>query len=73
MTEYEVLMESINPCGGDRHSIKDIFEVETDDPEAYVRENGQFPITEIGRNKNGDLVIHTGDGKGYKVTYTFTE
>lgn len=73
MTEYEVLMESVNPCGGDRHSVKSIFEVESDDPEAYVRENGQFPILEIGHNQSGDLVITTGDGKGYKVTYTFTE
>lgn len=70
--EYEVLIEQINPCGGVAHSIKSFAEVETDDPEGYVRENARFPIIESGRNADGDLVITAGDGKGYLTRYTFS-
>ncbi len=71
--EYEVLIEEMNPCGGAAHSTKSFVEVETDDPEDYVRENGRFPIMEVVRNTDGDLVITTGDGKGYMIRYTFSE
>ena len=47
MTEYEVLVETINPCGGAKHCIKEFIDVETDDPEAWVRENGRWPITDV--------------------------
>lgn len=70
--EYELMMETINPCGGDRHAIREFLEVETDDPEAYVREQGRFPIVDVTLAGNGDLVIVTGDGKGYVIRYTFT-
>ena len=73
MTEYEVLVEEMNPCGGTSHSKKSFLTVETDSPEAYVRENGRFPIMEVAENTDGDTVITTGDGKGYMVRYTFTE
>lgn len=71
MTEYEVLRQDINPCGGARNAITKLFDVETDDPVAYVRENGPFPITDTGRNEDGDLVITTADGKGNVVRYIF--
>ena len=71
--EYEVLVEEINPCGGAKHSVKSFLEVETDDPEGYVRANARFPILDVGRNTDGDLVITTGDAKGYITRYTFTE
>lgn len=70
--EYELMTETINPCGGDRHAIREFREVETDDPEAYVRAQGRFPILDVARDGNGDLVIVTGDGKGYVIRYTFT-
>lgn len=73
MTEFEVLVEEINPCGGLSHAKKSFLTVETDDPEGYVCTNGRFPIMEIANNTDGDLVITTGDGKGYLVRYTFTE
>lgn len=73
MNEYEVLIEDINPCGGEAHARKEILEVEADSPEAYVRENGRFPILEQFSNAAGDVVIVTGDGKGNIVRYTFTE
>lgn len=73
MAIYDVLMESINPCGGDRHSQKKFMEIETDDPVAYVKENGQWDIIDVTENKEGDQVITTGDGNGYIVRYVFSE
>jgi len=73
MTEYEVLVETINPCGGGRHAAKEFIDVETDSPERYVRENGRFPIRDISENAAGDVVITTGDEAGNIVRYTFSE
>lgn len=73
MTEYEVLVETINPCGGDRHSIKEFIDVETDDPVRWVRENGRFPILDVAETPEGDLVISTGDEAGNRVRYIFAE
>ena len=73
MKEYEVATEYINPCGGNEYAIRDILEVETDDPVEYVRKEGRFPIMEVTTDKNGDLLVITGDGKGYFIRYTFSE
>ena len=73
MNEYEVFVEDINSCGGSQHAKKELIEVEADSPEAYVRENGRFPIMDISENANGDTVIITGDGKGNFLKYTFSE
>lgn len=70
--EYEVLVEEMNPCGGAAHSIRSFMDVETDDPEGYVRSVARFPVMEVAKNADGDLVITTGDGKGYMIRYTFT-
>ena len=73
MTEYEVFVEDINPCGGSQHAKKEFLEVEAESLEAYVRENGRFPIMDVTENVNGDTVITTGDGSGNFVKYTFSE
>lgn len=73
MKEYELILEQMTPCGGPSHAIKSFLTVETDSPEAYVRENGRFPIMEVAKNTDGDTVITAGDGKGYMDRYTFTE
>ena len=73
MHEYEIFVEDINPCGGEKHSKKTLIEAEADSPEAYVKENGRFPILESILNENGDVVIVTGDNHGSIVRYTFTE
>lgn len=73
MTDYEVLVETINPCGGGRHAAKEFIEVTCADPEQYVRENGRFPITDVTVRPDGDTVITTGDEAGNIVKYTFTE
>lgn len=73
MMEYEVLVETINPCGGERHANREFLEVEAESPEAYVREHGRYPVLDTAKNSSGDTVIITGDGKGSIVRYTFTE
>ncbi len=73
MHEYEIFIEEINPCGGEKHSKKDLIEAEAANPEAYVKENGRFPVLETIENEDGDIVIVTGDGQGSFVRYTFTE
>ena len=73
MHEYEIFIEEINPCGGEKFSKKTLIEAEADSPEAYVKENGRFPVLETMGNENGDVVILTGDGNGSFVRYTFTE
>ncbi|MBQ2446766.1 MAG: hypothetical protein II272_10035 [Oscillospiraceae bacterium] len=73
MNEYEVFIEDINSCGGAQHAKKEWIEVEADSPEAYVKQNGRFPIMDISENAEGDTVIITGDGKGNFLKYTFSE
>ena len=73
MNEYEIFVEELNACGGEKHSKKTLIEAEADSPEAYVKENGRFPILESILNENGDVVIVTGDNHGSIVRYTFTE
>ena len=73
MHEYEIFVEEINPCGGEKHSKKTLIEAEADSPEAYVKENGRFPILESILNENGDVVIVTGYNHGSIVRYTFTD
>ena len=72
MKEYEIIIETINPCGGDRHSQQEIIEANIESPEAFVKEKGRFPIIDKIENPDGGVVIVTGDGKGYMVRYTFT-
>lgn len=73
MKEYEVIMEAINPCGGEKYSTKEIFEVEAESPETYVRENAVHPIREIIEQEDGSVLIITGNDAGYITRYTFTE
>lgn len=72
MNEYEVLVETINPCGGEAHANREFKDIEAESPEAYVQANKCFPILDSGKNAAGDVVIITGDGKGNMVRYTFT-
>ena len=46
MHEYEVLIETINPCGGEAHSEKGFPGYrETESPEPYVRAEGRWTCT----------------------------
>ena len=73
MHEYELLIVTINPCGGEAHAKKEFKEVFAESPESYVAQNGRYPVIDSGKNAAGDSVITTGDGKGILIRYTFTE
>lgn len=73
MKEYEILIETINPCGGERHAKKEIIEAECESPEVYVQENAPYPVMDRVQTQTGETLIITGDGKGSMVRYTFTE
>ena len=72
MNEYEVIIEEINPCGGEKYANKQIIEVEAESPDAYVEANKRYPVMEKIEMSNGDVVIITGNGKGNLVRYTFS-
>ena len=55
------------------YSKKTLIEAEAASPEAYVKENGRYPILETTTTDKGDVVIVTGDNQGTFVRYTFTE
>lgn len=73
MNEYEILIETINPCGGEAHAKREILEAEAESPEAYVKSKAPYPVIDRVLTSDGDTLIITGDGSGSIVRYTFTE
>ena len=47
MHEYEIFIEEINPCGGEKYSKKTLIEAEAASPEAFRFSNLQAMSTEI--------------------------
>ena len=39
MHEYEVLIETINPCGGEAHAAREFKQIEAASPEAFLPES----------------------------------
>lgn len=73
MNEYEILIETINPCGGEAHAKREIIEAEAESPEAYVKSKAPYPVIDRVLTSDGDTLIIAGDGSGSMVRYTFTE
>ena len=73
MNEYEVFVEDINHCGGEKYAKKEFREIRAQSPEAYVRECTRLPIIETKKNAHGETVILTGDGYGNFLRFTFSE
>lgn len=73
MKEYEIFIETMNPCGGAKYAKQEIIEAEAESPEAYIKECAKYPILETVKNADGDTVITTGDKNGYLIRYTFTQ
>ena len=70
--EYEVLVEEMNPCGGAAHSIKHFMDVETDDPENYVRQSlkGKAELT-VDRKADGAVTVYVScNGLTQKFIFT---
>lgn len=72
MNEYEVIIEEINPCGGETYARKEIIEVEAESPESYVKAHARFPILEVSEQSDGTTLIITGNDSGYFTRYTFS-
>ena len=72
MAEYEIIVESMTPCGGSKYANRTIIEAEAESPEAYVEQHKRFPLRDISRI-GGAVVITTGNDSGYIDRYTFTE
>lgn len=70
---FEVTIEDMTPCGGEKYAIRRIEEVEADSPMAYVMANKRFPNVSERRNENGDTVIIASNPVGYRTRYTFSE
>ena len=83
MHEYEVLIETINPCGGEAHAAREFKQIEAASPEAYVAAQGRYPVLDSGKNASGDTIITTGTSQRrsfpcsmffpFMIRYTFTE
>lgn len=56
MKEYEIIIETINPCGGTKHAQNEIIEAEAESPEAYVKEHGILPVMDVSKNTSGDVI-----------------
>ena len=51
MKEYEILVETINPCGGEAHAKKEILEAECESPDSYVQANAPYPVMDRVQTK----------------------
>ena len=69
MKEYEIFIETMNPCGGSKYAQQEIIEAEAESPEAYIKEHAKYPVLEIIKNTDGDTVITTGDKNGYPIYF----
>ena len=72
MKEYELIIESYNPCGGREHGKKELLEIETDNPAAFVKNHAQVPEVEVVNEDNGEILIEVNQ-YGYVKRYIFTE
>ena len=73
MAEYEIIIESMTPCGGSKYAVRNIVEAEAESPEAYVEQHKRFPIRDSRKPADGNVVITTGNESGYIDRYTFSE
>lgn len=69
---YEVVIEDMTPCGGEKYAMRRIIEAEADSPRVYVEQNKRFPMVTEQVSDTGDTVIIAYNKVGYKTRYTFT-
>jgi len=72
MKEYELVIESYNPCGGTAYAQKKFMEIETDDPEKFVKEYALVDHVDIFSQSNEELILIV-EENGYVQKYYFTE
>ena len=71
MKEYEVTIESMNPCGGEQFAQREIREIETDDPIAWVK--GETNMNEVTTDTLRDGLLVVAGQNGYIKRFTFVE
>jgi len=71
MKEYEVTIESMNPCGGEQFAQREIREIETEDPVAWVR--AQTGLTEMTTEELREGLLVIAGQNGYIKRFTFVE
>ena len=55
MKEYEIFIETMNPCGGAKYAKQEIIETEAESPEAYIKEHAKYPVLETIKNQEEKL------------------
>ena len=70
--EFEIYVENITSCGGEKYAKRELVEAEGENPEACVRALSPWPIVDVRHNNEGDLVFLCADGNGNMIRYTFT-
>jgi len=73
MIEYEIIHETINPCGGEAHKAVEMEEKEISSPEAYIQGIYGSSNAEIYHTETDVSVIWTVVYKGITHRYTFSE
>ena len=73
MKEYEVTIESMNPCGGEQFAQREIREIETDDPVGWLRDfvKGKDVTLTVDEKESGDLTVFVESG-GVTQKFLFT-
>jgi hypothetical protein len=71
MREFEVTIESMTPCGGEKHARREIQEIETNDPMEWVREQTKAENITLVSDYKGYVIV--AEQHGYVKRFTFTE
>ena len=71
MKKYEVTIESMNPCGGEQFAKREIREIETDDPIAWVK--AETNMNEVTTDTLRDGLLVVAGQNGYIKRFTFVE
>lgn len=72
MKEYELVIESYNPCGGVSYAQKKFMEITTDDPVAYVKNYAMVDHVDVFSENDDELILMV-EQNGYVQKYYFTE
>ncbi len=72
MEEFEIFVENMTSCGGEKYAKRELKEVTGESPEACVKKLSPWPIIDVRKNQEGDLVYLCGDCNGNLIRYTFT-
>ena len=54
---YEITVEHITPCGGEKHAVREIIEAAAESPMAYVLANKRVPNVTVLKADREETVI----------------